>query len=331
VEDVISYSAARDIWNKVDKEGYGLGDKIGDITYTGTYADTMQLLERGVSADLLQGQWSAVRQYHGDNDAAMIEQFKNMYSLNYTGASQVWGMMRNSENWTEADWKKAEEDIKGFQKDPNYQSDSEKLQTAINKMTDNLVNIGKFKFDETEWAILQKQARDVDRIKERLVHGTGDPAQILQLPGLPGGEPVDLHSVMAKNMPTLANPFTRAYWAQNVDLGLTTRHFLETDQQSRAFIDAAMEETGKSLDDVINYITGGRNPNRFDANFQNYLINSETTDRRGGIIDEVEYSYTMRDLVRSLHDFGASMDRLRKVNEKLLDADRNMHINVFQE
>jgi len=52
--------------------------------------------------------------------------------------------------------------------DPRYQSDSEKLQTAINKMTANLVNIGKFKFDETEMPILQQQARDVASILDKL-------------------------------------------------------------------------------------------------------------------------------------------------------------------
>jgi hypothetical protein len=152
----------------LDMRGYNQSN--GNV-YTGTYADIMQLLERGVSADLLKGQFEAVNRLEGDNTAGIIERFMRMYGLNYTGASQVWGMMRdargdNGEYTFNA--QEYERQIKALQTDPKYISDSEKLTTAINRMTENLVSIGKIKFDETEFPTLQRQAADVAAILAKL-------------------------------------------------------------------------------------------------------------------------------------------------------------------
>jgi hypothetical protein len=152
----------------LDMRGYNQSN--GNV-YTGTYADIMQLLERGVSADLLKGQFEAVNRLEGDNTAGIIERFMRMYGLNYTGASQVWGMMRdargeNGEYTFNA--QEYERQIKALQADPKYISDSEKLTTAINSMTENLISIGKIKFDETEFPTLQKQAADVAAILAKL-------------------------------------------------------------------------------------------------------------------------------------------------------------------
>jgi hypothetical protein len=129
----------------------------------------MQILERGVgeNGDLLKGQWEAVRRLDGDNNAAMIERFKNMYGLNYTGASQVWAMMEKAgrENWTEQDWKKAGEDIKRFQETPDYQSDSATLQTLLNEAKGLSVMIGRIEFDGTEISAIRQS---IDKIREKL-------------------------------------------------------------------------------------------------------------------------------------------------------------------
>jgi hypothetical protein len=171
VEDVVTFGVAREVWDKYDKSSWRLGEKRRGVTYSGTYADEMQLIERGVSADMLKGQFEAVNRLEGDNTAGIIERFKSMYGLNYTGATQVWAMMRNARdasgnfNFNAAEY---ERQITQMRTDPKYQSDSEKLQTAINKMTDNLVNIGKFKFDEVEWAMLENQAKNVADILAEL-------------------------------------------------------------------------------------------------------------------------------------------------------------------
>jgi hypothetical protein len=170
VGDVISFGAARDMFEAIDgidaRKAFLEGDDKGG-KYTGTYVDYMQLLERGVSAELLERQFKAVEGMEGGNIAGMIERFRGMYGLNYTGAAQVWDMSKRmgEEGFSEEEIAKR---IKELQADPNYKSDSELLQTAINKMTDNLVNIGKFKFDDTELAMLQSQADNVASILAEL-------------------------------------------------------------------------------------------------------------------------------------------------------------------
>jgi hypothetical protein len=89
VTDVISYGAARSILDSFDtpeaRKAFmeiGNNGKETGLKYTGTYVDNMQLLERGVSADLLKGQWEAVKHLEGNNVAAMIERCKAMYGLN---------------------------------------------------------------------------------------------------------------------------------------------------------------------------------------------------------------------------------------------------------
>jgi hypothetical protein len=198
------------------------------------------------------------------------------------------------------------------------------MQMALNKLNDNLVNIGKFKFDETEWAVLQKQQQDVEKIREKLIHGTDDPGQVLTPLQLPGGNPIDLQPVMAEE---LYRP--RRFW-EMPDMAKSTKYFLENDQNSRAFLDAATGETGKSANDIIGWIIGGRNPNRFDSKFQGFL-DTAMVGHDTGVIDEKEYPLVMQELVRSLHDMGVSMNRLIEVNKGLLDEGIPIHGKIIGE
>jgi len=185
VEDVISYGAARDLLtadNPADREKiFGQltgGSKKGNI-YTGTYADVMQILERGLRADLLKGQWSAVRQLDGGNAAATIERFKTMYGLNYTGASQVWAMYRNS--WDQSlnggmgGWKAGFSEkeyvaqIKKLQETPDYKSDSQLLRDTLNSLSQKGIQIGQIEFLKTELPELRKAMNSLeDAYRERL-------------------------------------------------------------------------------------------------------------------------------------------------------------------
>jgi len=170
VEDVLSFSIARDLFK--DQEGFDklTGGAAKGNHYTGTYVDAMQILERGVSAELLKGQFESVRNLEGDNKAAQIERFRQMYNLNYTGAAQVLKMSEGSEGWTDADWKKAEKDIKEFQTTPGMKSDSQLLQDVMTDINTTLVNIGKIKFDEFEMKELPRIADDVHGILEKLLN-----------------------------------------------------------------------------------------------------------------------------------------------------------------
>jgi len=178
VEDVISYGAARDLLaadTTAEREakfrrltgGAGKGN-----VYTDTYVDAMQILERGLSAELLKGQWSAVRQLDGDNTAATIERFKTMYGLNYTGASQVWGMYQNawdqSLNGGKGDWKEGfnakeyETQVKKLQESPDFQSDSQKLQDILNDLKQKGIQIGQIEFFKTELPALREAMKSLE-------------------------------------------------------------------------------------------------------------------------------------------------------------------------
>jgi len=200
VEDVVSFGAARDVLDSMSEqykkellEGADRAENDKGGRYTGTYVDYMQLLERGVSPELLGKQFDAVKKLEGNNVAGIIERFKSMYGLNYTGAAQVWDMMQNNPKGLSQEQIAGE--IKTLQTNPDYKSDSEKLQTAINKMANTLVNIGKIKFDTTEWAMLESQAKDVEAIRNALAFERTNPdvsrREAVYLPETgPGGTPI---------------------------------------------------------------------------------------------------------------------------------------------
>jgi hypothetical protein len=97
-----------------------------------------------------------------------------MYGLNYQGAAQVWDMMKTAKRDPETgeylDAEKLAEEIKKLQKDPDFQSDSEKLQTALNTLNDNLVNVGHIEFNNTELPLIYTA---VNEIKNKLIDKSG--------------------------------------------------------------------------------------------------------------------------------------------------------------
>jgi hypothetical protein len=119
----------------------------------------------------------------------------------------------------------------------------------------------------------------------------------------------------------------RRFW-EMPDMAKSTKYFLENDQNSRAFLDMASQETGKPVNDIINYLTKGRGY-RFDNKFQEFL-DTALVGHDTGVIDEKEYPLVIRELVRYLHDLGVSMDRLKEVNERLSESDRDFNITVTE-
>jgi hypothetical protein len=205
VEDVVSFGVARNILTRQSDGGRVLlegtesekraGKGRGGVYTGGTYVDAMQLLERGVSADLLRGQFEAVSRLEGNNTAGIIERFMQMYGLNYTGGAQVWAMMERGRDSETGEFTfnaaQYEKDIRALRENPKYQSDSEKLQNTLNTLNNSLVNIGKIKFDLTEYPILIKQAQDVELIRMKLTGdpGTKPPAEAPALPTSSNSQP----------------------------------------------------------------------------------------------------------------------------------------------
>ncbi|MDR0475752.1 MAG: hypothetical protein LBH43_19040 [Treponema sp.] len=172
VEDVISFSVARDWFKKIEESSpgdFGLGQDVavgkGNIKYTGTYVDSMQILERGASPELLRGQWDTVKGLEGGNTAAIIERLKNMYNLNYTGGTQLWAMMRSADS-TAGGWDAAdlESRAKALFENDDYKSDSAKLQDILNDLKTNGIKAGKLEFDNTEINLLRQEAEKLVEI-----------------------------------------------------------------------------------------------------------------------------------------------------------------------
>jgi len=177
VEDVMNFAAAKEIFNSRDFDKVAF-EKSG-AKMTNSYADYMQLLEQGVNSKMIGKQFAAVRNISNGDTATMIERFRTMYGLNYTGAAQVWDMSNKMKDDKTGEYtpEKIAAKIEGMKTDPQYQSDSAKLQNVMNKVADNLANIGQIKFDETEWGLIETQADDVAQILATL--RGGDP-----LPGI---------------------------------------------------------------------------------------------------------------------------------------------------
>lgn len=142
VTDMIQYSAANDILDgKTIEERQAL---LGKEAYvTGGYTDTMQLMERGVSPEILKATFESVDKLDGGNKEAMIERFRSMYGLNYTGAAQVYGMYEKSKDFTEEDWKSYSQQIKDIKRNPEYLSDQTKMQETANQINSEVVSIGR--------------------------------------------------------------------------------------------------------------------------------------------------------------------------------------------
>jgi hypothetical protein len=177
VEDVISYGAARDYLSSLD-DSKGGREKRAEIlggVETGTYVDAMRLLEKGVSPELLKGQWSAVRSLEGDNTASIIERFKSMYNVNYEGATRIWSMFRNAQdengNWkeefdSESYQKELAGKVKEVRETKDFQSDSATYQNLLNQIDQDIVSLGKIEFNNTELPAIKQEAVKIREILE---------------------------------------------------------------------------------------------------------------------------------------------------------------------
>ena len=167
VEDVMSFSAAKAWFDKIDEDTPGdfeLGDKVpipggGTITYTGTYIDPMQVMERGFSPETAKGSWDMIKKATGGDPGATIEHLMKMYKMNYSGGVALWDMFRNADSmeggWDAPDLKK---NVEGITKDINYQSDSETLQNLLSEAREISIKIEQIEFGNTEIKLLREQA-----------------------------------------------------------------------------------------------------------------------------------------------------------------------------
>lgn len=133
---------------------------------TGTYIDTMLLMEKGLSPDILKAQFDAVGSMEGDNTAGAIERFRQMYNLNYTGAKQVYDMYEKSRNG-EVDWNSFYKAVNGITQKTEYQSEETSYKTAVINIKDQIAKMGQDLFSIREKIVgVDSTAKKVETAKE---------------------------------------------------------------------------------------------------------------------------------------------------------------------
>jgi hypothetical protein len=175
VSDVINYSVAKGLLGAGNDRLNNFNRLTGggkNNYYTGTYADVMQVLERGVSPEFIQAQFRAVNGLEGGDVAGAIERYREMFGLNYTGASQVYRMSLEAGK-PGFDPDKYVKEIKDMQIDPKYQSDSTLLQNAMNTMNTKLAELGS-KYIADEIKIIETMAGEIKRMADKYLGTSGE-------------------------------------------------------------------------------------------------------------------------------------------------------------
>jgi hypothetical protein len=138
-----------------------------NVPYTGTYIDNMITLERGLRPELLGAQMQAVQEMEGTgNRAGQIERYRNMFGLNYTGATKIWEMSQNADFIENPE--RYSREIEDIRTTVYYKSDAQILQDAITKITTEGINIGKLTFEKVEMPYLKEATEEMRKIHEDL-------------------------------------------------------------------------------------------------------------------------------------------------------------------
>lgn len=161
VSDVIVAGAANTILSgkTIDER-----NKLLDGRATGTYIDSMLLMEKGTNPAMFAEVAKSIQDIEGENIAGQIERYKDVYKLNYAGAVDVYNMalkMRNG-NMTEETFSEA---ISAMQQDKQYQSEEVKWQNNINEIDKNVALMAQSKF----WENLNKLGDTATETEEQLI------------------------------------------------------------------------------------------------------------------------------------------------------------------
>ncbi len=140
VSDVIVAGAARDVLSVAGNREKYLGKRA-----SGTYIDEMLLMEQGDNPAMFGAIAKSVKDLEGDNFAARVERFKDIFKLNYAGAVDVTVMADKIgvDGYTEQDFAN---EVAKKQKDRNYQSEETKWQNDINSIATNTALMAKPNF-----------------------------------------------------------------------------------------------------------------------------------------------------------------------------------------
>ena len=140
---------------------------------TGTYVDTMLLMEQGNNPEMFTEIAKSVQDLEGKgNIAGQIERFKDIFKLNYHGSRDVYNMFQEFQDgkMTATTFQKK---IESMKKDSAYQSDDTKRQNAITNIETSVALMAKSKFwDSTNYLSNMSADKEYDLMKAKM--GTAD-------------------------------------------------------------------------------------------------------------------------------------------------------------
>ena len=136
---------------------------------TGTYVDTMLLMEQGNNPEMFTEIAKSVQDLEGKgNIAGQIERFKDIFKLNYHGSRDVYNMFQEFQDgkMTATTFQKK---IESMKKDSAYQSDDTKRQNAITNIEASVALMAKSKFWEgTDYLSNMSVEKEYDLFKAEM-------------------------------------------------------------------------------------------------------------------------------------------------------------------
>jgi hypothetical protein len=130
--DIIAYRAIARAYK--GKEESSLGDL---YLNDGDYVNNMMLMEKGLTPENFGSIMDAIGET-APNTAGKIERIRQMFGLNYTGATRLMKLNRNNFN-SDEDFQKELDKIKN---DPEMQNNETRNQAAMNEIKAAVVNVG---------------------------------------------------------------------------------------------------------------------------------------------------------------------------------------------
>lgn len=169
VTDILSYRAAASIAGNVSDEDWKerFGSKKG-----GDYVDNMLMLEGGISSEMLKAQRDQVSNAEGaDNRTGIIERYRSMFGLNYTGSTQLYDMIQDKpDSWFDS--KENIKKVKDLAGTPEFKSNEANMLTATETIKTDVSKIGQ-KFMGAKLGALGPIQSAVEAIRQKLVGTDG--------------------------------------------------------------------------------------------------------------------------------------------------------------
>lgn len=177
VTDILSYRAAAGmadnylVGDKDNNEVSDWKDKFGSERGN-DYVDNMLILEGGFSSSLLKAQRDKVTDVEGeDNRTGIIERYRSMFGLNYTGSAQLHEMIKGKDD----EWFKDEKNmatVVALTQNPEFKSNEVKMLSLTEEIATNMATIGQ-KFMGAKMGLLEPINEAIQQIRQKMMGTQG--------------------------------------------------------------------------------------------------------------------------------------------------------------